>query len=291
MIILYQSIKIFFTNLTLICKKHGIINTTPYDHLRTKYGCSSCAIEARVNSKKININSIIEAAKKQHKNKYQYIVPTITRHGNDKIKVICPDHGAFLQTIKSIKSNKICRLCSEEKNRLSQDEYINICIRKHGNKYIYSDTVYINSRTNVTVGCPDHGSFSVIAAAHSSGSGCPVCKESKGEKTIAKILNSNNILFKREYRIPKSKQRYRYDFWLPDYNLLIEFHGGQHYFPIEYFGGEKRYKETKERDIFKAELAKFANFNFIVFNYKDLRLPYVKFEAKVLGTIQKFKLF
>ena len=28
------------------------------------------------------------------------------------------------------------------------------------------------------------------------------------------------------------------DFYLPDYNLFIEYNGIQHYIPIEYFGGK-----------------------------------------------------
>jgi hypothetical protein len=30
-----------------------------------------------------------------------------------------------------------------------------------------------------------------------------------------------------------------FDFYLPDYNLLIEFQGRQHYEAVEKFGGEK----------------------------------------------------
>ena len=41
------------------------------------------------------------------------------------------------------------------------------------------------------------------------------------------------------------------DFYLPDYNVGIECQGGQHFFPVEYFGGEdgliKRQKYDKRK--------------------------------------------
>ena len=33
------------------------------------------------------------------------------------------------------------------------------------------------------------------------------------------------------------------DFYLPDYNIFIEYNGEQHYVPIEHFGGELQFSE------------------------------------------------
>ena len=42
--------------------------------------------------------------------------------------------------------------------------------------------------------------------------------------------------------------RQRLDFFLPDYNIAIEYQGEQHFKPIKYFGGEKRFIDRIERD-------------------------------------------
>ena len=44
------------------------------------------------------------------------------------------------------------------------------------------------------------------------------------------------------------------DFYLPEYNIAIECQGIQHFKRIEYFGGEKSFKEQKNRDTIKKEL-------------------------------------
>ena len=64
------------------------------------------------------------------------------------------------------------------------------------------------------------------------GSGCPICNQSKGEKRILKYLNENNIEY--IYQMKYSDLRgindglLSYDFYLPTYNLLIEYQGEYH---------------------------------------------------------------
>ena len=56
------------------------------------------------------------------------------------------------------------------------------------------------------------------------------------------LLKNNKIEFIPQFKIPGNNYKFRYDFFLPDYNLLIEFHGKQHYEPVEIFGGEEEFK-------------------------------------------------
>ena len=60
-----------------------------------------------------------------------------------------------------------------------------------------------------------------------------------------------------------------YDFYLQQYNLLIEFQGKQHEQPIEYFGGEKTFKKQQEHDKRKREYAKQNNINLLEIWYYD----------------------
>lgn len=61
-------------------------------------------------------------------------------------------------------------------------------------------------------------------------------KMSTGEKRVAEILASQNIEFKQEWFFrdlynKQTKQLLYFDFYLPGYNLCIEYDGEQHYNP------------------------------------------------------------
>ena len=51
---------------------------------------------------------------------------------------------------------------------------------KHNNYYNYSEVVFVNQHTPVTVVCPQHGKFSVLPAKHlHRGTACKICNHSK----------------------------------------------------------------------------------------------------------------
>jgi len=56
-----------------------------------------------------------------------------------------------------------------------KQRFIKKAIKKHGGKYGYELVEYINSRTKVTIICPNHGEFKQTPAKHLSGCGCPKC--------------------------------------------------------------------------------------------------------------------
>ena len=87
------------------------------------------------------------------------------------------------------------------------------------------------------------------------GSGCPKCNISKGEKTIEDWLNKKNILYESQKRFYgcKDVKPLPFDFYLPEYNICIEYQGLQHYKSIEYFGGESKFKSQIKKDNIKKE--------------------------------------
>ncbi len=78
---------------------------------------------------------------------------------------------------------------------------------KHGdNKYDYSNTVYINNKSNITVKCQEHGEFTQRAGHHLNGSGCPSCAGNK-KKTTESYINEANI--KHDYGYNYSEVEYK----------------------------------------------------------------------------------
>lgn len=94
-----------------------------------------------------------------------------------------------------------------------------------------------------------------------NGTGCPACRESRGERGINEWLNIHNISYQRQktFDICRDKRVLPFDFYLPAYDICIEYQGIQHYKPISYFGGQKSYESQVLRDNIKKEYCKKNN--------------------------------
>ena len=77
---------------------------------------------------------------------------------------------------------------------------------------------------------------------------CPICyyNKSKGEIVINNFLEENNIDYQKEFIFPNSRKRF--DFYLPELNICIEYDGRQHFEEIDFFGGKQGLLETQKRD-------------------------------------------
>ena len=104
--------------------------------------------------------------------------------------------------------------------------------------------------------------------------GCKECSESKGEKYIKIWLLNNNIFYiaqkKFESLIGLGNGNLSYDFYIHDYNLLIEFQGEQH---ERYIKGmhksRKDFEKQQEHDRRKREYAQKHNINLLEIWYYD----------------------
>lgn len=76
-----------------------------------------------------------------------------------------------------------------------------------------------------------------------------------------------------EYRFPdrKNKSLLWFDFWIPKYNLIIEFQGEQHYKPVELFGGKEGFEYRKKLDKIKVEYCLKTNKKLLTISYLDFR--------------------
>lgn len=92
---------------------------------------------------------------------------------------------------------------------------------------------------------------------------CGCLKTSLGEYRISNILSENNITYIKEYKY-KNLGNLRYDFYLPDYNRLIEFDGEQHFMEVPTWG---ELEATQKRDKIKNDYALSHNISLV-------RIPY-----------------
>ena len=68
-------------------------------------------------------------------------------------------------------------------------------------------------------------------------------------------MSENNISFIPQYRFIDCKdiRPLPFDFYLPDFNLCIEYDGRHHFIPIKRWGGEIELKNIQYRDLLKNE--------------------------------------
>lgn len=100
---------------------------------------------------------------------------------------------------------------------------------------------------------------------------CGCLKVSKGELKIKEILKELNISFEEQKTFEDCIfiNNLYFDFYLPDYNLLIEYDGEQHFKPIEFFGGKQKFEEQQKRDNFKNNYCLINNIRLIRIPYSD----------------------
>lgn len=268
-----------YTKIKIVCQKHGIFEQSPDAHIYEN-GCSKCS-GFHIHNEESFINKAIET----HGNKYDYSL-VVYENNKIKIKIICPIHGIFEQRAGAHIASKHahgCPKCDNSK-KLTIEEFINKAIKIHGNKYDYSNVEYISARNYVTIICPNHGKFQQLAKVHiNNHGGCPTCNESKGEKFIKEFFIKNNISFIPQYKFENCRHKYQlsFDFFIPDYNTCIEYDGPQHFYAIDYFGGDNTFINIQLRDKIKNDYCQKNNINMKRIKYnsnvdKELRLFFKK---------------
>ena len=257
------------TKVKIICKKHGTFEQRPNDHLQGQ-GCPKCYKR----NVKLTKEQIIIKSNTIHGFKYDYSHflnggDYITQ--KDIIKISCPIHGVFKQQINNHLNGKGCGGCANNTVKTNRD-FIEESNLIHNNRWDYSLVDYTDAKTKVKIICGKHGVFTVSPNSHTNNrSGCPKCNAPKGEQQIEKILKSNGVKFVTQKKFDgcKDKHPLKFDFYLPDFDMCIEYDGIQHFQPLKFFGGIDNLKKLQKRDSIKNEYCKNNGINLIRIRYSD----------------------
>ena len=170
-----------YTKVIIICSEHGEFLQRPNTHLTGSH-CDRCA-RILISSKNpvnqsITTETFIEKSEQVHGNKYNYS-KTIYTTAQDKVSILCPEHGEFEQVANSHLRGHGCKLCAIQNNPQNKpsttEEFIKRAAQVHGNKYDYSNTIYKKAKNKLIIACSVHGEFSIKAHSHLEGVGCPSC--------------------------------------------------------------------------------------------------------------------
>lgn len=124
--------------------------------------------------KKLTTEEFIERARKVHGDRYDYSEAQYTTC-KEGVKIVCLEHGEFLQLPKSHLRGCGCPVCAGVA-RKTTEEWVEDAHKVHNHKYTYPHANYVNVNSRIEIVCPKHGTFVQKAKTHLSGCGCPKCK-------------------------------------------------------------------------------------------------------------------
>lgn len=151
----------------------------------------------------------------------------------------------------------------------------------HKNGSLLPSDIHMGSHKKVWWLCSKNNSHEWRASVDNrrNGSGCPACccetLNSRAVRRIETWLNNNRIVFVREKTfldlksLKRSRNRLRFDFFIPSHHILIEFDGEQHFKPVPYFGGEKGFHNLVANDHRKNMWTKNNGYQLIRISFKD----------------------
>ena len=253
------------TSLIIICNKHGEFIQKPRVHIQDRCGCPKCDPTSVLGNEVFIEKSIL-----RHLDRYDYSLVEYTKN-NEKVKIICKEHGEFIQQAAAHLKGQGCPSCYTGNKKSNTKEFIEKSVVLHNELYDYSLVEYKTKKEKVKIICLDHGVFEQKASVHLSGHGCPICRNSKLERYLRDNLIRLGITFEQNKRYDDCRNYLPlpFDFYLSDMNILIECDGIQHRVPIKHFGGEERYEYQKLNDSIKNKycfeksirLVRVSNFN------------------------------
>jgi hypothetical protein len=202
-------------------------------------------------------------------------------HIDTKIKHRCTCGGEwFISPYKVLKGQE-CRPCSYEKSikdrRISHEEYIK-SLEEGGITARPLDKVKgLSNMIRFVCGCGNE----FIKQPSSVLAGYEYCNECQGrslcEYQIERYLSEEGFEFEVEKTfdglIGSGGRKLRFDFAVYDGNggldFLIEYHGKQHFEPIEYFGGEEHFEIQQRHDKQKKEYCIRKGIRLIEIDYRE----------------------
>jgi len=238
------------TPVIIICNKHGEFKKRPNEILNG-FGCPKCAnILAGESRKKngrislMNTNIFINKANKKHNNFYDYSKVNY-KHSQEKIIIICPEHGEFTQLPSSHLFGSKCTKCSktesDKKRTFTTEKFIVNCNLIHNNFYDYSKVDYKHSQEKIIIICPEHGEFTQLPAEHLRGTKCKLCSNNDMKLNNIEFIAKSNIVHENKYSYHKinyihSKQNIIIHCTEEDKNGLV--HGDFEQKPNQHLNGQ-----------------------------------------------------
>lgn len=115
-------------------------------------------------------------------------------------------------------------------------------------------------------------------------------ESSSSAQYVEEVLIKNMIPYEREKSF-ESLPGHRFDFYLKQFDCIIEYQGQQHYQPVEYFGGKIGFVERAKKDYEKVKWCKDNNIHLIEIPYHHSKKQVEELIYKILSNIAQLKIY
>lgn len=267
------------TKLDMVCPEGHEVQISFDCFKRMGVRCKICSLKKSGEKRRATIDevrAIVESEKGYTLLSTEYIP-------NEKIKIRHNCGHEYEVTLNNFKRGQRCSVCRLEefkercKEKRISKEYVEKEVGKEG-YIIVSFGDFEKSRDKLKLKCPKGHEYEVTWNNFQRGKRCPHCNNSKGEKRISEYLTSNNINYISQYKFEncRNNRPLPFDFYLPDYNICIEYDGEQHFHPVDFTNkdmkkAEEAYLGLKKRDEIKTQYCEDSNI-------KLIRIPYWEFD-------------
>ncbi len=275
-------------NVLIVCKKHGNFYQLPFNHL-TGAICKQCSLEDAAKRYAFTNKEFIEKSKNVYgENKFDYSQVNYI-NGRIDVNLKCIEHNEWFSQnprhhLEGFRGCKKCETKNRSENsifRHDTEKFIENAKKVHGDRYDYSKVEYFNSSTMVEIVCKKHGPFLQLPSNHLSGVNCPSCKMTIGEIRIEKYLKEKNIKFNPQHRFKNCRGKklpLRFDFYLPDYDICLEYDGIQHFQPVSFNDNGKNSEEIAKQNFESTKRNDYIKDQYCINNnIRLIRIPYTSY--------------
>lgn len=173
------------------------------------------------------------------------------KNNRTPMKVICSNNHISYKSFYNISIGHGCRECGLTKRSLRKTttEYSEFVNESRMGQYSLVGEYKGGNKKNTFRHKKCGNEFEMAANAFNSGQGCPICKSPRGERVIYNVLRDNDIYFKKEYSVRIGSSTKRFDFYLYDFKMVIEYDGRQHTDKSDTWFSEENVERDKQKNL------------------------------------------
>lgn len=218
------------THVTVTCPAHGDFTQEAASLLKGYVGCSSCSGIVKTSE------DFVREVRDIWGDRWD-LSQTIYVNATTRVSLNCREHGEFHQFPSAVTSKKIgCKPCAARVRKASkQKEFIRRAQSIHADRWRYTEVRYDDSRTKVTITCPQHGNFQQLPSEHlrPTPTPCPNCRAEE-----QRVVRQEKFLELLEDTYPdKTHEGLQYSDSHTAIQLRCEEHGTYTQLPYDYLRG------------------------------------------------------
>ena len=289
----YQVVGVYVDVKTPIKIRHKVCGyvwePTPNNFLSGRSHCPKCRNKRLSKEKRLSIEEVKLRINTIYKGKISITSDSYT-NGSTVLSYHCNVCGFNGHKVaKNLLGGHGCPKCANQHRndgtRFTINQIKKIIKEDTNGEYCYISGEYHNNRSKIKVKHLECGGIfsTTINAFHNVKTTCPYCSSSRGEQEVLGYLKQHKISHTYAYVIPglKDQRNLHFDFWLPQYNLAIEYDGIQHFVATQFNQegndqAQQNFKQTQKHDQMKDQYCKDHGIALI-------RIPYTKTVKSVLN--------